>query len=236
MATRPATTPEAAPTRGGVAVAELLHDEPAEHGRAGGGRGVDPDQGGRCRRRASSEPALNPNQPNHSRPAPSIVERQVVRAHRILPKPIRLPMTSASTRPAIPALMWTTVPPAKSIGATLAVPSVGRRSATRGRLAPEEAAAPDHVGDREVDEGHPQAAEDQPGRELRPVGDGAADQGDGDDAKVSWKRDEDELGDAAVALEPNGLTTAVGGAAAGRSAGTGSPMMPAMFSVPNDIE
>src|SRR5690606_961779 len=30
------------------------------------------------------------------------------------PKPIRLPSTYAPTRPAIPALMWTTVPPAKS--------------------------------------------------------------------------------------------------------------------------
>ena len=29
----------------------------------------------------SAEPALNPNQPNHSRPAPSMHERQVVRAH-----------------------------------------------------------------------------------------------------------------------------------------------------------
>ena len=41
-----------------------------------------------------------------------------------LPKPIRLPTMRASTRPAIPALMCTTVPPAKSIGSTVAAPSV----------------------------------------------------------------------------------------------------------------
>ena len=32
-----------------------------------------------------------------------------------LPKPMRLPSSSAPTRPAMPALMCTTVPPAKSI-------------------------------------------------------------------------------------------------------------------------
>ena len=31
-----------------------------------------------------------------------------------LPKPTRLPIMIAPTRPAMPALMWTTVPPAKS--------------------------------------------------------------------------------------------------------------------------
>ena len=46
MATRPATTPEAAPSEVGVAVADLLHEQPAEHRRAGGGGGVDPDAGG----------------------------------------------------------------------------------------------------------------------------------------------------------------------------------------------
>ena len=39
------------------------------------------------------------------------------------PKPRRGPTTIASTRPATPALMWTTVPPAKSMGATVAAAS-----------------------------------------------------------------------------------------------------------------
>ena len=58
------------------------------------------------------EPTLKPNQPNHSRPAPIIVSGRLCGRMASLPKPSRLPITSASTRPAIPALMWTTVPPA----------------------------------------------------------------------------------------------------------------------------
>ena len=58
------------------------------------------------------EPTLKPNQPNHSRPAPIMVRVRLCGLIGSLPKPIRLPIRSASTRPAIPALMWTTVPPA----------------------------------------------------------------------------------------------------------------------------
>ena len=72
IATRPATTPEAAP-RGGVAVADPLDEQPAEDRGARWRPGVDPgDRGGLARWRPSAEPALKPNQPNHSRPAPSI--------------------------------------------------------------------------------------------------------------------------------------------------------------------
>ncbi|MNW61080.1 hypothetical protein D3C74_391140 [compost metagenome] len=73
---------------------------------------------------APAEPALKPNQPNHRSAAPSITNGRLWGRMGSLPKPLRLPMISASTRPATPALMWTTVPPAKSIGATLAIPSV----------------------------------------------------------------------------------------------------------------
>ena len=58
------------------------------------------------------EPTLKPNQPNHSRPAPIIVSGRLCGRMASLPKPSRLPITSTSTRPAMPALMWTTVPPA----------------------------------------------------------------------------------------------------------------------------
>ena len=58
------------------------------------------------------EPTLNPNQPNHSSPAPIMVRVRLCGLWASLPKPRRLPITSASTRPAMPALMWTTVPPA----------------------------------------------------------------------------------------------------------------------------
>ena len=65
---------------------------------------------------ANSEPALKPNQPNHSRAAPSITNGRLCGFIGSLAKPFRLPMMIASMKPAIPALMCTTVPPAKSIG------------------------------------------------------------------------------------------------------------------------
>src|SRR5215831_6929201 len=63
---------------------------------------------------ASSEPALKPNQPNQSNPAPSSTSVRLCGRIGSLPQPRRLPMTRASARPAAPELTWTTVPPAKS--------------------------------------------------------------------------------------------------------------------------
>ena len=123
MATRPATTPEAAPID--VALPSLsfstsIHPSIAAHvatavlihTRAAVSSG------------ASSDPTLNPNQPNHSRPAPIMTTGTLCGRMAILPKPSRLPTMIARTRPAMPALMWTTVPPAKSMGVTFAAPSV----------------------------------------------------------------------------------------------------------------
>ena len=61
------------------------------------------------------EPALKPNQPTQSSEAPIMLKVSECGAIRSLPKPMRLPSSSAPTRPAMPALMCTTVPPAKSI-------------------------------------------------------------------------------------------------------------------------
>jgi len=66
-----------------------------------------------------ADPALKPNQPNHSRAAPSMTNGRLCGRMTSLPKPLRLPTTRASTRAATPALMCTTVPPAKSIGAAM---------------------------------------------------------------------------------------------------------------------
>jgi hypothetical protein len=63
---------------------------------------------------ASSEPALKPNHPNHSSPAPSSTSGRLCGRIGSRPQPRRLPRTIASARPAEPALTWTTVPPAKS--------------------------------------------------------------------------------------------------------------------------
>ena len=70
--------------RGGVPAAEPLDEQPAEHrGRRGHVR-VDERLGGDARCRASAEPALNPNQPNHRMPVPSSVSGSDVRRHRVL--------------------------------------------------------------------------------------------------------------------------------------------------------
>ena len=64
---------------------------------------------------ASAEPALKPNQPNHSRPAPSITSGRLCGRIASVPKPRRVPSTNASASAAAPALMCTAVPPAKSM-------------------------------------------------------------------------------------------------------------------------
>ena len=126
---------------------------------------------------ASSEPALKPNQPNQSRPAPSRVSGRLCGRIGSLPQPRRLPSTRASARPAEPALTWTTVPPAKSSMPRLLEP----------------AAAPHPVRDGEVDERRPGDGEDRPGAELGPVGDRAADQRDGDDREGELEDREQQI-------------------------------------------
>src|SRR3984957_7375044 len=66
-----------------------------------------------------AEPALNPYQPNHSRPAPSITNGTLCGRNSVVGQPLRLPRTIARTRPAVPELIWTAVPPAKSIACSL---------------------------------------------------------------------------------------------------------------------
>src|ERR1700677_4062671 len=63
---------------------------------------------------ATAEPALKPNQPTHSSEAPITVRVRLCGAMDSLPNPWRLPSMMAVASPAIPALMCTTVPPAKS--------------------------------------------------------------------------------------------------------------------------
>jgi len=58
----------------------------------------------------SALPALNPNQPNHSSPAPRIVI--VTSCGSVFVR--RRPTTSAATSADTPLETWTTVPPAKS--------------------------------------------------------------------------------------------------------------------------
>src|SRR5512143_234149 len=65
-----------------------------------------------------ADPALKPNQPNHSNPAPRTVigtSCGVVASPLVVRRPISKATISAET----PELMWTTVPPAKSSAPSL---------------------------------------------------------------------------------------------------------------------
>ena len=64
---------------------------------------------------ATAEPALNPYQPTQSMPVPMAVRTRLWGAKFCFPHPLRLPRMIISTRADQPELMWTTVPPAKSI-------------------------------------------------------------------------------------------------------------------------
>ena len=69
-----------------------------------------------------AEPALKPYQPTHSMPVPMAHKTMLCGAMTVLPKPRRLPRMRHSTSALQPEDMWTTVPPAKSIAAILALP------------------------------------------------------------------------------------------------------------------
>src|SRR6266540_3827262 len=113
IATRPATAPEDAPTM--VGLPSRIHSTMIQPSSAAAvatcvltkATAVMPSA-------VISEPALKPNQPNHSRPAPSATIGTLCGLNLSLGQPTRLPRTRASARAADPALMWTAVPPAKS--------------------------------------------------------------------------------------------------------------------------
>jgi len=67
----------------------------------------------------SALPALNPNQPVHSRPAPIRHSGRLCGAIDSRPSPCRLPRMSAATIAENPLDMCTTRPPAKSIALAL---------------------------------------------------------------------------------------------------------------------
>src|SRR5919106_2243420 len=63
---------------------------------------------------AVAEPALNPNQPNHSNAAPNTIRGTLCASIGTFPYPSRRPSIIAAIKPAQPDVMWITVPPAKS--------------------------------------------------------------------------------------------------------------------------
>ena len=113
MATRPAMAPEDAPTRVGLPsriFSTISHPSTAAAVQIWVLMKARPV----IESAVSSEPALKPNQPNHSRPAPSATSGTLCGFIASRGQPIRLPSTRATARAAAPALMCTAVPPAKS--------------------------------------------------------------------------------------------------------------------------
>src|SRR2546423_3527403 len=118
IATRPATAPEDAPTMVGRPLIHSTMIQPSSaaavaHWVFTNATAVTPSA-------VSSDPALNPNPANHSRPAPSATIGTLCGRKLVPGQPLRLPNTSASARAAEPALMCTAVPPAKSRACHLA--------------------------------------------------------------------------------------------------------------------
>ena len=62
----------------------------------------------------SADPPLNPNQPVHSSAAPAMVSAGLCGSISVLGKPARRPSSAAATSAETPAVVWTTMPPAKS--------------------------------------------------------------------------------------------------------------------------
>ena len=62
----------------------------------------------------SALPALKPNQPTQSMPVPATVSVRLWGGIGVVGQPRRTPSTSATTSAATPAVMCTTIPPAKS--------------------------------------------------------------------------------------------------------------------------
>src|SRR5262245_9974765 len=117
IATRPATAPEEAPTRVGFALIHSTMIQPSSA--AAVATWVLTNATAVTLSAVSSEPALKPNHPNHSRPAPSATNGTLCGLKPSLGQPTRLPSTRASARAAEPALMCTAVPPAKSSACSL---------------------------------------------------------------------------------------------------------------------
>src|SRR3954451_23295427 len=119
MATRPATAPDEAPTR--VGLPSRSHSTTHQPIRAAAvASWVLTNAPAVVLPTATSDPALKPNQPNHSRPAPRATNGTLCGRMFSRGQPTRLPSTSATARAAEPALTCTAVPPAKSRAPRLA--------------------------------------------------------------------------------------------------------------------
>ncbi|CAB4996458.1 unannotated protein [freshwater metagenome] len=118
IATSPATTPEAAPRL--VAWPSRIFSV-ASHARPAAQVATKVLRNTTAAELSAAiwEPALNPNQPNHSSAAPIMTSVRLCGFIGVFGQPMRRPMTIARMRAAAPALMCTAVPPAKSMTPSL---------------------------------------------------------------------------------------------------------------------
>src|SRR5260370_39300672 len=113
MATSPATAPEIAPRA--LARPFLIHSARLQLSAAAAAQKCVAANAVVARPfEAIALPALNPNQPTHSRQAPMKLSTRLCGGIGCLGKPTRLPRYSAQTSADTPDVMCTTVPPAKS--------------------------------------------------------------------------------------------------------------------------
>src|SRR5262245_58255636 len=113
IATRPATAPDAAPSIVGLPF--LIHSAIIQPNAANEAAVCVAINALEARPFApKADPALNPNQPTHSIAAPITAKGRLCGAIDVLPNPTRLPMMRTAIRADTPALMFTTVPQAKS--------------------------------------------------------------------------------------------------------------------------
>ena len=190
---------------GGMAVADLLRQQPAQHRRTGGHDGVQEDHcsgvvGGIGGPGVEAEPA-EPQQPGAQHD-----QREVVGPHR------GLGPAEAATQDQCQG---------QRCGAGVDMHRGATGEVDRADIVEDEAtladpaAAPHPVRHREVDQGHPDTGEQQPGAELRTVGDRTGDQAGGDSREEQLEGDishHGELGGRIIGHEP--IEAEVGGRAA----------------------
>src|SRR5262245_51467506 len=113
IATNPATAPEIAPSA--LALPFFSHSAAAHpNAAAAAPKCVATNALEANPPAASALPALNPNQPTHSKHAPMKLSTRLCGGIGCLGKPTRLPMYKAQTSAETPEVICTTVPPAKS--------------------------------------------------------------------------------------------------------------------------
>src|SRR5207248_5769317 len=118
IATRPATAPEAVPSA--VGFPRSFHSATIQPSAAAAAPVLVARNALAASPEASSAlPALNPNQPNQSSPAPINVSGRLCGGIGVWGYPFRLPIISAQTSAEVPDERCTTVPPAKSSAPSL---------------------------------------------------------------------------------------------------------------------